>query len=92
MLWTRADGQTLNKAPERDGAFFAAPEPWIDTWRTKAKVTLEAAREEVVEIDAIGRRRTLPVADGKVTVTLDGAARMYYGIDTGKLPTADAEH
>jgi hypothetical protein len=32
------------------------------------------------------------VADGKVTVTLDGAARMYYGIDTGKLPTADAEH
>ncbi|WP_345752609.1 hypothetical protein [Microbacterium rhizophilus] len=85
MLWNRADGHTLNASPTRDGSFFAAPEPWVDTWDTKEKVRLPAARENVVEIDAIGRRRTIRAEDSTATVTLDGAARLYYGLDMERL-------
>jgi hypothetical protein len=80
VLWSRADGYTLNTQGTRDGGFFPAPEPWVDVWPTKTQATLAAAGA-VTEVDAIGRSRSLPVTGGEVVVTLDGAARMYYGLD-----------
>jgi hypothetical protein len=87
VLWTRDDGYTLNTRQVRDGAFIPAPEPWADAWKTKRKVTLPVHRDRdrVTEIDPIGRRRTLPVKEGAVTVTLDGAPRLYYGLDVEKI-------
>lgn len=80
VLWSRADGYTLNRQGARDGGFFPAPEPWVDVWPTKTAVQLPAAGT-VTEVDAIGRSRQLPVSGGQVAVTLDGAARLYYGLD-----------
>lgn len=87
IMWSRADGHALNMDPARDGGFFPAPEPWVDTWRTKEKVALPA-RRDVVEIDAIGRRRRIAAANGTVTVTLDGAPRLYYGLDVERMRRA----
>lgn len=93
LLWNRADGYTLNTEGDRDGGFFPAPEPWVDTWKTKTEIALPAVSDEVTEIDVIGRSRTLAPVNGKVKVTLDGAVRMYYGLDTGALKALDpSEH
>ncbi|WP_243228898.1 hypothetical protein [Microbacterium sp. CIAB417] len=89
VLWSRADGYLLNTAGTRDGSFFPAEEPWVDTWETKTAFGF-GATATVKEIDAIGRARTLTPKDGRVTITLDGAPRLYYGLDIGSDPAASA--
>ncbi|NUR69521.1 MAG: hypothetical protein HOU81_01735 [Hamadaea sp.] len=79
VLWNRADGYLLNTTGRRTDWHFPAPEVWADPWPTKVSLTV-AARDSVTELNAIGQSRQLPVADGQVTVTLDGAPRIYYGL------------
>ena len=79
VLWTRHDGYILN-ADHGAGPWYATPEPWVDHWPTKTTLNLKAKNGSVREVDAIGSERMLPVFDGRVTVTLDGAARLYWGL------------
>ena len=90
LLWYRADGHRLNTEEERDESFYPTPEPWVETWATRKKMRLKASGSEVVEIDCIGRRRVLSVQDGVTEITIDGAMRMYYGLDTADLRTASS--
>ncbi|MEV6104197.1 hypothetical protein AB0M28_05695 [Streptomyces sp. NPDC051940] len=79
VLWHRADGYLLNTTGTRNDWHFPAPEVWIDPWPTKTPLTVEAGAA-VQEVDAVGQVRGLPVSNGKVTLTLDGAPRVYYGL------------
>ncbi|WOF22367.1 hypothetical protein N8K70_13360 [Microbacterium betulae] len=88
LLWYRADGHRLNTEEERDESFYPTPEPWIDTWATHKTMRLRTTAEEVVEVDCIGRRRVLAAHDSVAQITIDGAVRMYYGLDTTDLRTA----
>ncbi|MGX9346656.1 hypothetical protein [Microbacterium sp. KNMS] len=88
VLWTRADGYELNSEQERDGSFYPSPEAWVETWRTKTKVRVKAKAKMVTEIDSIGRRRSIPARQGYAVVQLDGAPRMYYGLDTSAIEGA----
>jgi hypothetical protein len=81
ILWTRADGYVLTeRTPD-----FVTPEPWIDTWKTKTPTTLAAAANSVTVINSIGQRTERDAADGTVTIALDGAPRMVYGLDVEAL-------
>jgi transposase-like protein len=53
----------------------------------KTKVHLHAGKAGVREIDCIGRERTIQTHPGMVEITLDGAPRVYIGLDTTKIPT-----
>ncbi|MET8978935.1 hypothetical protein ABZX85_25270 [Streptomyces sp. NPDC004539] len=79
VLWNRADGYVLNTAGTRTGSHFPAPEVWVDPWPTKTSLTV-AAGGPVREVDAVGRCRSLAPAQGRVTLTLDGAPRVFRGL------------
>ncbi|HEY3333233.1 MAG TPA: hypothetical protein VGK19_24575 [Capsulimonadaceae bacterium] len=80
VLWNRADGYVLNRQTEAAKDTYATPEPWTDEWKTKTPLTVKALASNVTEIDCIGRRTTIPAKNGRVTLTLDGAPRIYYGL------------
>jgi hypothetical protein len=80
ILWHRADGYILNTNHPRKDKWYAEPPPWLDDWKTKVTVTLPATGSEVRVLDCIGQETKLPVQNGKVTVTLDGAPRLFYGL------------
>ncbi|MEV0779874.1 twin-arginine translocation signal domain-containing protein [Streptomyces sp. NPDC050428] len=86
VLWNRADGYLLNTAGRRTDWHFPAPEVWTDPWPTKTTVVV-AATAAVQQVDAVGQIRQLPVTSGKVTLTLDGAPRIYYGL----APSTDSQ-
>ncbi|MEU6015678.1 hypothetical protein ABZ826_16920 [Streptomyces sp. NPDC047515] len=82
ILWSRKDGYILNSDHGED-SWYASPEPWIDTWTTKTVVVAHSAAVNgtvVRELNCIGQERTLTAADGKVSLRLDGAPRIYYGL------------
>ncbi|WP_416973088.1 hypothetical protein [Streptomyces sp. 4F14] len=79
VLWNRADGYLLNTTGQRTGWHFPAPEVWTDPWPTKTTL-VAAAPGAVRQVDAIGRSRQIPVTNGKASLTLDGAPRIYYGL------------
>ncbi|MFF0345475.1 hypothetical protein [Kribbella sp. NPDC004875] len=79
VLWNRADGYLLNTDGPRTDWHFPAPEAWVDPWPTKTAITV-AAGAAVQELDVVGQVRELPVANGTVTLTLDGAPRIYSGL------------
>ncbi|MEU9337192.1 hypothetical protein AB0D49_29210 [Streptomyces sp. NPDC048290] len=79
VLWNRADGYLLNTTGTRTGGHFPAPEAWVDPWPTKTSLSV-AAPGPVREVDAIGRSRQLSPVQGRVTLTLDGAPRVLYGL------------
>ncbi|GAA3661778.1 hypothetical protein [Microbacterium marinilacus] len=89
LLWIRADGYRLNTGGDGSGSFYPAREPWIDPWQTKEHVVLPATGDRVVEIDAIGRRTRRAVTDGEARATLDGAPRLFYGLDVDALREDD---
>ena len=89
VLWNRADGYLLNTAGQRTDWHFPAPEVWIDPWPTKTQLTATAGAV-VQQVDAIGRIQQLPVSRGQVTLTLDGAPRIFYGLVPQ--PTANGGH
>ncbi|MCF6472742.1 hypothetical protein FAF44_30740 [Nonomuraea sp. MG754425] len=79
ILWSRKDGYFLNADHGAD-PWYPHKEAWADHWPTKTALTLPATGTSVREVDCIGRERTIPVRDGRVRLTLDGAARVYYGL------------
>ncbi|WP_329378137.1 hypothetical protein [Streptomyces sp. NBC_01716] len=81
ILWSRKDGYVLNADHTAD-PWYASPEPWTDRWTTKTDVVAHSAtvKGTVRELNCIGQERTLTAAGGKVTVRLDGAPRVYYGL------------
>ncbi|MFJ9898137.1 hypothetical protein ACIQPR_32860 [Streptomyces sp. NPDC091280] len=79
VLWNRADGYILNTAGQRTDWHFPAPEAWVDPWPTKTLLTV-TADNTARELDAIGRSRQLPLSQGRSTLTLDGAPRVFYGL------------
>jgi hypothetical protein len=81
VLWNRADGYVLTKrTPD-----FVTPEPWIDTWQTKTPTNLPSAGDTVTVINAIGQRASAKAVDGTVTLMLDGAPQLVYGLDAAAL-------
>ncbi|MFI6698682.1 hypothetical protein ACIBJC_06830 [Streptomyces sp. NPDC050509] len=85
VLWNRADGYLLNTSGQRTDWHFPAPEVWVDPWPTKTVLTVTAGGT-VRQLDAIGRSRQLSPVQGRVTLTLDGAPRIFYGLT----PLADS--
>lgn len=79
VLWNRADGYVLNTAGTRTDWRFPAPELWQDPWPTKTQVTLPAAAV-VTQTDSFGRTAQLSASGGQVSLTLDGAPRIYRGL------------
>ncbi|MFJ9381375.1 hypothetical protein [Streptomyces sp. NPDC101455] len=86
VLWNRADGYLLNTAGQRADWYFPAPEVWIDPWPTKTTVVV-AATAAVQQVDAVGQVEQIPVTGGNVTLTLNGAPRIYYGL----VPRTDSQ-
>lgn len=81
VLWNRTDGYILNTAGPRDDWRFPEPEVWVDTWATKTNLAVCARTATVKQVDCIGQESTLTRSAGKVTLRLDGAARIFYGLD-----------
>ncbi|WP_328332215.1 hypothetical protein OHA70_13465 [Kribbella sp. NBC_00382] len=81
VLWNRTDGYILNTAGPRDDWRFPEPEVWVDTWATKTNLTVCARTATVKQVDCIGQESTVTRSAGKVTVRLDGAAGIFYGLD-----------
>jgi hypothetical protein len=81
VLWNRADGYILNTDGPRTDWRYPAPEVWVDTWSTKTDLVLPARDATVRQVDCIGQESTNPRANGTVSVTLDGAPRVFYGLN-----------
>ncbi|MCG5220925.1 hypothetical protein [Streptosporangium sp. KLBMP 9127] len=79
ILWSRKDGYLLNNDHGTE-QWYPHKEAWVDHWPTKTSLTLRAKGTSVREVDCIGRERTVPVRNGQVRLTLDGAPRIYYGL------------
>jgi hypothetical protein len=80
ILWSRAEGYVLN-ADHGPGSFYASPEPWVDPWPQKTTLLLPAALATVTETDSIGQERSIVAQAGVASVTVDGAPRLYYGLE-----------
>ncbi|MGI5291238.1 hypothetical protein ACQEVF_49130 [Nonomuraea polychroma] len=80
VLWSRKDGYILN-ADHGEGQWYPHPEAWEDHWPTKTSVTLKTCGPTVREIDCIGQERTITARGRRVEITLDGAPRLYYGLE-----------
>ncbi|WP_410785400.1 hypothetical protein [Kribbella sp. C-35] len=98
LLWSRKDGYILNDDADRRSdtspAYYRSPEPWEDLWPTKTNVTVPtpAATTSVRELNCLGMDvATHQASNSQVTVTLDGAARIFIGLalplkTTGVIP------
>jgi hypothetical protein len=87
LLWSRKDGYILNDDPGRrvatSPAYYRSPEPWEDLWPTKTNVTVPtpAATTSVRELNCLGMDvGTHQATNAQVTVTLDGAPRIFIGL------------
>lgn len=81
VLWSRADGYLLNTDHDPADWHFAAPEVWVDPWPTKTPLSLPASGGQPFQLDAIGQRTDLTIVAGNVDVVIDGAPRVFYGVD-----------
>ncbi|MET7336339.1 hypothetical protein [Nonomuraea sp. NPDC005650] len=80
VLWSRKDGYLLNRDHGED-QWYPHPEAWEDHWPTKTRLSLKTSGKTVREIDCIGQERTITATGRRVQVTLDGAPRLYYGLE-----------
>ncbi|MFI6742967.1 hypothetical protein ACIBI9_59605 [Nonomuraea sp. NPDC050451] len=80
VLWSRKDGYILNRDHGED-QWYPHPEAWEDSWPTKTSLSLKTSGQTVREIDCIGQERTITADGRRVRVTLDGAPRLYYGLE-----------
>ncbi|MGW1345111.1 hypothetical protein ACWCOV_28980 [Kribbella sp. NPDC002412] len=87
ILWSRKDGYLLNTDPDRripsSTEYYRTPEPWEDQWPTKTSTTLPtpAATTTVRELNCLGMDvATHQASNSQVTVTLDGAPRIFIGL------------
>lgn len=82
ILYDRTDGTNLAKlSPEFGKPGFRHKEAWEEHWKTSKTHTFSASGSSVTVIDPIGRRKTVPVKDGKVSLTMNGAPMMIYGLN-----------
>ncbi|WP_198663376.1 hypothetical protein [Jiangella endophytica] len=81
ILWNRSDGYVLNTDGARTDWRYPAREVWVDTWPTKVELTFPTRADTVRQVDCIGQETILSPNRGSVTVTLDGAPRLFYGLD-----------
>lgn len=92
LLWDRTEGYVLNNGrrdpANPDSSYYRTPELWEDPWPVKTRVTLDVAanRTSIREIDCIGRESVRAVTGGQVEVVLDGAPRIFIGLDVPVLP------
>ncbi len=63
------------------GEFTGFLEPWLNHWKTTKPATFRSTAKFVVTVDAIGRKKKIPVQDGKVQLQLTGAPLIVYGLD-----------
>lgn len=84
-LWSRADGYVLNADHASGTSFYPTAEPWVDLWPTKKTLTLATTRDTVTRTDCLGRTTSLAATGRKVTVTVDGAVRLFHGLDAAAL-------
>ncbi|TMR23819.1 hypothetical protein ETD86_06590 [Nonomuraea turkmeniaca] len=80
ILWSRKDGYILNRDHGAD-QWYPHPEAWVDHWPTKTSLSLKTSGPAVREIDCIGQERTITASGRRVEITLDGAPRLYYGLE-----------
>lgn len=71
LLFDRKDGYypypgMFTGKPFREGHL----DPWIDHWRSHTAYTFRSRAKEVVVVDPIGRRTSIPVRDGLVRHSL----------------------
>lgn len=76
ILWHRADGYVLTEKKKP----FPSPEPWQDTWKTKAPMTFATTGDTVTTRDALGRTKTYSTTNHKVQLILDGAPLIVEGL------------
>ncbi|GIG68798.1 hypothetical protein [Phytomonospora endophytica] len=81
VLWNRADGYTLNTGHDPAGWHFPAPEVWVDHWPTKTPMTVPTTGATLRQLDCIGRPTTIQAPGNRATVVLDGAPRLFTGVD-----------
>jgi hypothetical protein len=86
VLWNRADGYVLNTDGPRTDWRYPAPEVWVDPWTTKTNVVLPARAATIKQLDCIGQQSTIPRRNGTATLKLDGAPRVFYGLNLDHLP------
>lgn len=79
ILWSRKDGYIQHDDHGTD-AYHPHKEAWVDHWPTKTSLTLPAKGANVHEVDCIGHERWIASQNGQVTLNLDGAPRIYYGL------------
>ncbi|MEV5764072.1 hypothetical protein AB0L34_05785 [Micromonospora sp. NPDC052213] len=80
VLWNRADGYLLNPDHDPSGWHFPAPEVWVDPWPTKTEIMAVAKADSVRQVDSIGQVTELPATGRTVSLVLDGAPRVFYGL------------
>ena len=82
ILYDRTDGTNLAKlSPRFRTPDFRHKEAWEEHWKTSAEHVFNASGADVTVIDSIGRRKTVPVRNGKVSLVMNGAPLMVYGLD-----------
>lgn len=77
VLYDRTEGYALSKKSRQS----VHVEPWVSTWKVRNRTQFKASGDTVTVVDPIGRAKELPVENGKVTLELDGAPLMVYGLE-----------
>lgn len=90
IIWSREEGYILNAdhdtvSPPDDPSFYPMPEPWVDAWSAKKTLRLKAAKASVKALDCIGLPVAVKVQGRQASIEIDGAPRLYYGLDLTKL-------
>ena len=81
LLFDRKDGYYPYPGMFTGKPFEGHLDPWIDHWRSHTAYTFRSRAKEVVVVDPIGRRTSIPVRDGLVRLTLSGTPLFVYGLD-----------
>ena len=81
VLWNRADGYILNPAHDPAGWHFPAPEVWVDPWPTKTTLSVPTTGSTLKQLDCIGQATTVQAPGKRASVVLDGAPRLFVGVD-----------
>ena len=82
ILYDRTDGTNLAKlSPDFRTPEFRHKNPWEEHWKTSVLHTFKVSGKEVVLVDSIGRRKTIPAQNGIVTLKMNGAPIMIYGLN-----------
>lgn len=96
VLWDRTEGYDLRTQGPRvraAGEPFFHFEPWLENWRVKKDYVFKVAdgTESVIVRDAIGRKREIAAAAGRVSLALTGAPVFVRSLDPAQFDAAATE-